>query len=625
MWKNKIGWAQVPPEYRTQFEDKRLATNLRRMHFFAIYVVFLQIVLNIINILKPSDSKDSDIMIYVMLSLATLSIGIIYWIMFALIKREKFSNRKLKVFLTQSLIYLYTFIQLAFCTLNIISTGGINSYIIAILIIGMVPIIRPLQSILSIATAFIYILLAMYSTRFVSETWNSILITDVWTNLIIITGLVIIISALMYDMYVSNFLQSIELQKYNDDLEATIRIRTKELEEKTTAAQVASEAKSEFLARMSHEIRTPLNVIIGMTQIARKFSVDQKMGNYIKEITIASSHLLDILNDVLDMSKIESGKLEILHEPFVLRSALEEVSNIIYLRCQEKNITFTHNYEDFSNTLYVLGDKLRLKQILINLLGNAVKFTAEQGNIDLHLDLNKEMNSVLRLTFTVADDGIGMSNEQIGNLFVAFEQADSSIAARYGGTGLGLAISQNLVRKMGGNISVQSHPHIGSVFSFSIALEMTKPIKPQLELQDHAVPNLKSRHILLVEDIEINRMIIKELIADTGVFIDEAGDGKQALDKFTASPEGYYELIFMDIQMPVLDGYKATQEIRALNRKDAQTVPIIALTANAYREDINQALAVGMDGHLAKPIDMDDLMRCLQDFLPPAENFLSAL
>jgi hypothetical protein len=244
-WFPKGVWAKIPEKYRAQFEERRLETNVRRMYVFSVYVVVLQIVLNVINILKPSDTQSSDIMIYVLLSMGTLSLGALYWVLFLLVKKGRIGSAKIKRFLVESFLYTYIAIQLVFCTLNIISTGGVNSYIIAILIIGMFPVVSPLQSSLSILAAFFYVGAAMYFTRSISSTWDSILLTDVWTNLIIITALTACISIFIYDMYVSNFLQSV-------GLEDTVRQRTRELEEQTEAAQVASKAKSEFLARMSH-------------------------------------------------------------------------------------------------------------------------------------------------------------------------------------------------------------------------------------------------------------------------------------------------------------------------------------------------------------------------------------
>ena len=610
-------FTKIPPEYAAQFKTVQLATNVRRMFVFSIYIIVLQISLNIINIIKPADSKSSDIIIYILLSLSTLAIGIIYCVLFALAKRGIIKNPAVKAFMVQSLLYLYICIQMTFCTLNIIATGGLTSYVITILIIGLVPIIRPAQSIATILTAFFYVVLAMFFTRNISGAWDSILLTDVWTNLIIITGFTVCISVFIYDMYVSNFLKSMELLEANAGLEATVYERTQELEEQTAAAQVASKAKSEFLARMSHEIRTPLNAIMGMAQVARKSAQNNKTIASIEEIETASYHLLGILNDVLDMSKIESGKFELISEPFDLLHAMDEVVSIITLRSNEKNVKFHVDFDGLENGC-VIGDKLRLKQVLINLLGNAVKFTPGNAIIDFRINVVNQTAETVSLTFWVADQGIGMTREQMDNLFIAFEQADSTIAARFGGTGLGLAISQSLVTKMGGHISVQSEPGEGSVFTFALTFTKTDDAPERWEDAAYVVPYLADKRILLVDDNEINRLIMQELLEDTRVTIEEAFDGLQALNRFEDSPVGYFDLIFMDVQMPNMDGYDATRAIRELDRDDAKTIPIIAMTANAYREDIERALSAGMDGHVAKPVDIGIVMNLLAQMLPTA-------
>ena len=402
-------------------------------------------------------------------------------------------------------------------------------------------------------------------------------------------------------------------RRVNTLLEETVQKRTAELQIQTNAATVASKAKGEFLARMSHEIRTPLNAIIGMAHITKQYSGNKEKTDYsVDEILTASNHLISLINDVLDLSKIEFGKLELSYEAFALPLAIQEVVHLISPRCIENGIIFETNFEQLPD-IAVIGDKLRLKQVLINLLGNSIKFTEKGGTINLLIDVLSHKQQDITLQFSVKDNGIGISEENISKLFTAFEQADSSIATTYGGTGLGLAISQNLVNEMGGKITVSSKPNKGSTFRFSIKFTKTE-IATDNKVQTETL-NLTGKHILLAEDVDINRVILSELLDDTGVIIDEAVDGEQALEKFKQSAINYYDLIFMDIQMPKMDGYEATDAIRKLERIDAKTVPIIAITANAYKEDVERALKVGMSGHIAKPVDIDAVRHLLSEKL----------
>ena len=390
------------------------------------------------------------------------------------------------------------------------------------------------------------------------------------------------------------------------------------LEELTKAAEAASMAKSAFLANMSHEIRTPLNAVIGMSLIARKYAKDEKTLTAITEIETASKHLLGVLNNVLDMSKIESGKFELTQEAFPLGAAMKEVAELIRQRCNEKGIILKADFTDVKNHC-VLGDQLRLKQILINLLGNAVKFTPENGTIVFALDVQEENDETIKIHFAVSDSGIGMTEEQIGRLFRTFSQADSSIYNRFGGTGLGLSISQNLTQMMGGEITVKSSPGEGSSFELTLVFPRAGESEESEDAPPVIVPELSGRRLLLVEDVEINRIIMQELLADTHVEIEEAENGEAAVAAFGAKPLNHYDLVFMDVQMPILDGYEATRRIRKLDRPDAKTVPIIAMTANVYKEDIENSYNAGMNGHLSKPINLNAIMQLLAEELGSAQ------
>ena len=385
-------------------------------------------------------------------------------------------------------------------------------------------------------------------------------------------------------------------------LEQLVGQRTRELEIQTEAAKAASSAKSEFLSRMSHEIRTPLNAIIGMAHISHQVpEVPLKAFDANNEIITASQHLLGLLNDILDMAKIESGKFTLISEPFELLPAMNEVAEIIAQRSRETNTPFLSNLVGVEN-ICVIGDKLRLKQVLINLLGNAVKFTDADGLVTFSVRKMSETDEEATLEFVVEDTGIGMSDEQMSKLFIAFEQTDNSISVKYGGTGLGLAISQSMVSEMGGKIEVESTLGVGSRFWYTLTFQKSEMAPDDAE--DKSGLDLHGLRILLAEDVEINRIICGELLSDTGAQIVEAEDGKIAVEKFSVSGEGYYDLVFMDIQMPNMNGYDAAAAIRALDRGDAKTVPIIAMTANAYNEDVEHAMKSGMNAHIAKPLDI---------------------
>ena len=449
----------------------------------------------------------------------------------------------------------------------------------------------------------------------VANRWTSI-VFDYQTKImqatipLYITGialLTVIIGLLLY--------LNLRRKKEHIRLEKIVKQRTAELEIQSEVANVANKAKSDFLARMSHEIRTPLNAIIGMAQIAKQIpEQSEKSIEANTEIITASNHLLNIINDVLDISKIESGRFALVSEPFDLKKTVLEVADMIKLRCKEKKIRFIET-SDKLPTLYVVGDRVRLKQVLINLLGNAVKFTPDKGMIEFKTMVVSTENEKIGIRFEVTDTGIGMDQKQLDSLFVAFEQTDTKIAVEYGGTGLGLVISQNLINQMGSEIEVESTPGNGSTFKFKINFEVTKElvVKPPL-VEKSDTDKFKGKRILLVEDVDINRIILQELLSDSGVIFDEAVNGKEGVEKFKKSDIYFYDLIFMDIRMPVMDGYETTKTIRGLERADARIIPILAMTANAYTEDINRSMQAGMDGHISKPIEIDNVIEVLNDY-----------
>jgi signal transduction histidine kinase/CheY-like chemotaxis protein len=386
------------------------------------------------------------------------------------------------------------------------------------------------------------------------------------------------------------------------------------LEAALEEAARASRAKSEFLANMSHEIRTPMNAIFGMTTIAEKAADPERKDYCLHKIREASSHLLGVINDILDISKIEADKLELSCENFDFTAMLERTAEVFSFRIQEKHLDFSMQVGgDVPGLLY--GDAQRLAQVITNLLGNAIKFTPEYGAIQLEARLVDEEDGQCVLRFSVRDSGIGITEEQRTRLFNAFEQADNSTTRRFGGTGLGLAISKRLVEMMDGKIWVESEAGEGSVFIFTVKLVRGEsPVEKDARQPAEFTDNFEGRRLLLVEDVEINREIVLSLLEPTRLTIDCATDGAEAVDMFSGAPDRY-DMIFMDLQMPRMDGYEATRRIRALDAPKAGTIPIIAMTANVFREDIEKCLENGMNDHVGKPLELDEVLGQLRRYL----------
>lgn len=392
------------------------------------------------------------------------------------------------------------------------------------------------------------------------------------------------------------------------------------------SAKQANLAKSEFLANMSHEIRTPLNAILGMANIAQSTTDMDKIQYSLTKINDSSGHLLGVIKDILDMSKIESNHLELSNTEFVFEKMLLRIVDVMQFKFEEKNITFDLHY-DPKIPYSILSDEQRLAQVIMNLLSNALKFTPQNGNITLRADVDScnEDDYVLRVS--IQDNGIGITEEQKPRLFKVFSQADNSISRRYGGTGLGLAISKTIVEMMDGRIWFDSEEGSGSTFHFMIAVKSTMISAPTADdktLRDsegadseiavtETIDDFSDKTIMLVDDVEINREIIISLLESTNINIICAENGMDATEKYMAD-NGTIELIFMDVQMPLMDGYEATGKIRASGKDNAKTIPIIAMTANVFKEDVERCLASGMNDHVGKPVNIDEVIGRIRKF-----------
>lgn len=398
--------------------------------------------------------------------------------------------------------------------------------------------------------------------------------------------------------------------------------RSRALSDALASAEEANMAKTAFLSNMSHEIRTPMNAIIGLNNIALSDpEISDKTRGYLEKISTSAEHLMHIINDILDMSRIESGRMSVNHEEFSFLETLEHVNTIIGGQCREKGLHYEYGIKGEVDEFYI-GDDMKLSQVLINILGNAVKFTPQGGTVKFTVEevAKFEGNSTLR--FTIEDTGIGMSKEFLPKLFETFSQEDSTVTNRYGSSGLGMPITKNMVELMNGNIEVESEKGVGSKFAVTVTLEESTRTssnkeenseKDEPSKEEHA--DLKGLKVLLAEDMMINAEITMMILSLHEMEADHAENGKIALEKYLSAPEGYYDIILMDMRMPEMNGLEATKAIRKSGRKDSETIPIIALTANAFDEDVQRSLQAGLNAHLSKPVEPESLCEAIEDLI----------
>ena len=504
-----------------------------------------------------------------------------------------------------------------------------------------------------------FLLTSIYTLRITAKTEGSIKRRHLTVGLFGIVMIVLIGLQIAYPLlpfYAMGYMLGIcllhsfvvedEKEEYRRGLEEAIvreQIQSKELSESRealknalAAAENANKAKTAFLSNMSHEIRTPMNAIIGLNNIAlNDDSASDKVKDYLGKIKNSAQHLLGIINDILDMSRIESGHMTVNNDEFSLIENLDQVNTMIREQCRDKDINYEYKIKGHIDDFYV-GDGMKIKQVLINILGNAVKFTPKDGKISFIIEEGTKFENKASLKFIISDTGIGMSKDFLPHIFDAFSQEDTSSTSKYGSTGLGMPITKSIVELMNGNIEVTSEKGKGTTFTVTITLGISdrkadennlkeqnsnkttiseQQTSNQINKDSNSKADLKGCRVLLAEDMPVNSEIMKMVLAMKEIEVELAENGKIAVEMFANHEAGYYNAILMDMRMPEMDGLEATKVIRALEREDAKKIPIIALTANAFEEDVQKSLQAGLNAHLSKPVEPEALYETLEKLI----------
>ena len=412
----------------------------------------------------------------------------------------------------------------------------------------------------------------------------------------------------IYSTYMSA--RTEEIKALNIELDANRR----ELQKALVSAENANRAKTSFLNSMSHDIRTPMNAIIGFTTLAKTHIDDQKLvSDYLDKISVSSQHLLSLINDVLDMSRIESGKVKIEEKPLSLSELVHDIQTISQAGVSSRQLDFKINTETIVHDT-IVGDSLRIHQILLNIIGNAVKFTPAGGEVSFTIiEKDTAPSGYADYEFHIRDTGIGMSKEFQKHIFEAFSREETATVSRIQGTGLGMSITKNLIDLMNGSVTVDSEEGKGTEFTVFLRFAVCDTI---IQTSQDSAPDFTGKKILLVEDNELNREIAESILADNGFTVDTAFNGIEAVSKIQSTAGDTYDLILMDIQMPGMNGYEAARQIRSMKDPVRSSIPIIAMTANAFAEDRQAALDAGMNEHIAKPVDVQKLLKILSQCTP---------
>ena len=399
-------------------------------------------------------------------------------------------------------------------------------------------------------------------------------------------------------------------KEYADSLQGKNMELKKALEE----ADRANAAKTNFLARVSHDIRTPLNGIIGLLEIDEAHMEDKALlTRNQKKMKVAAMHLLSLINDILQMSKLESGEMTLAHEPMDLKKLSEDVLTIVEQRAADAGVTLEYDRNVERKVSCVYGSPLHVRQIFLNIYGNCIKYNKLGGKVTTLCTCEKIGEGMVTYRWEIRDTGIGMSQEFLNHIFEPFAQEKVDARSVYNGTGLGMSIVKSLIEKMGGSITITSKEGVGSCFTVILPFEIAEDM-PKEEKEEKKQVSVEGLHLILAEDNELNAEIAETLLGDKGITVSKAWDGQQAVELFEKNPPGTFDGILMDVMMPGVDGLLATRKIRALDREDAGSIPIIAMTANAYEEDVKKCLEAGMNAHLSKPLQMDKVIYTIAKF-----------